>query len=96
MPRVSEDALGRQPGMSRSSHSPRRSRERLYGANKRVRHAVQQVLLPQARLLDEEKALVWADRLEELGKLTQAEALRRGEDLVLPTAPAGFNTRLRW
>ncbi|MFO0595768.1 MAG: hypothetical protein U0228_10700 [Myxococcaceae bacterium] len=94
--------------MSRSRHSgPRYRPPRIYRGHKRERHAVHEVLENQARHLapwgrrtwhvgDDPGLQVLADELETLGQLKKAEALRSGEDLVLPRAPSGWNSRLRW
>jgi hypothetical protein len=39
---------------------------------------------------------VLADVREEKGLSLQAEVLRRGGELLVPIAPHGWNTRLRW
>jgi hypothetical protein len=71
--------------------SPHRSDE-----HKRARRAVKQTLDSERTVAPEPWLEVLADRREERGLATQAEALRRGNELLLPVAPHGNNTRLRW
>jgi hypothetical protein len=64
--------------------------------HQRVRRAVRQALDTERTVAPEPWLEVLADRREERGLAAQAEALRRGNELVLPVAPHGHNTRLRW
>ncbi|MDP1915882.1 MAG: hypothetical protein Q8L14_06540 [Myxococcales bacterium] len=82
--------------MSRSFKASRWKRPHRSDEQKRARRAVNQTLHTQRSLAPEPWLEVLADRCEERGLATQAESLRRGTELLLPVAPHGNNTRLRW
>jgi hypothetical protein len=82
--------------VSRSFKARRWKRPRRSDEHKRARRAVNQTLHGEATVAPEAWLEVLADSREERGLATQAEALRRGAELVLPLAPHGHNTRLRW
>lgn len=82
--------------MSRSFHDARRYKPRAYAPHKRTRHALRQTLLGQTKVAADAWHEVLADVREEKGLWVQAEVLRRGDELVVPIAPHGWNTRLRW
>lgn len=85
--------------MSRSAQS-RRSQPKEYPAHKRLRTAVHRELAHELTRVTSARRGAWmevlADELEEQGQLDAAEALRNELELVLPRAPHGWNTRLRW
>ncbi len=82
--------------MSRSTHSPRRFKVTVYAPHKRTRHALRQTLLGETKVATDAWHEVLADVREEKGLSLQAEVLRRGDELLVPIAPHGWNTRLRW
>ncbi|MDP3500816.1 MAG: hypothetical protein Q8S33_10805 [Myxococcales bacterium] len=82
--------------MSRSFNASRWKRPHRSDEHKRARRAVNQTLHLQRSLAPEPWLEVLADRCEERGLSTQAESLRQGAELLLPVAPHGPNTRLRW
>jgi hypothetical protein len=82
--------------MSRSSHSQRRFKVTVYAPHKRTRHALRQTLLDETKVATDAWHEVLADVREEKGLSLQAEVLRRGDELLVPIAPHGWNTRLRW
>ncbi|MBL8936716.1 MAG: hypothetical protein JNM69_19310 [Archangium sp.] len=82
--------------MSRSFHNARRYKARPYAPHKRARHALRQTLVGEAKLATDAWHEVLADVREEKGLSPQAELLRRGAELLVPIAPHGWNTRLRW
>lgn len=79
--------------MSRSFKNSRWKRPHRSDEHKRARRAVKQT---ERSVAPEPWLEVLADRCEERGLSTQAESLRRGAELLLPIAPHGPNTRLRW
>jgi hypothetical protein len=85
--------------MSRSAHS-RQSKLKELPSHKRLRKAVHQALSHELVRVTSVRRGAWvevlADELEENGQLDKADALRNELELVLPTAPHGWNTRLRW
>lgn len=82
--------------MSRSFHDARRYKVTSYAPHKRARHALRQALLGETKVANDAWHEVLADVREEKGLSPQAELLRRGADLLVPLAPHGWNTRLRW
>ena len=82
--------------MSRSFKARRWKRPHRSDEHKRARRAVNQTLHAERIVAPEPWLEVLADHREERGLAAQAEALRRGAELLLPIAPHGNNTRLRW
>lgn len=82
--------------MSRSFHSSSRYKVTVHAPHKRTRHALRQMLQGEAKVATDAWHEVLADAREEKGLSVQAELLRRGDELLVPIAPHGWNTRLRW
>jgi hypothetical protein len=82
--------------VSRSFKNSRWKRPHRSDEHKRARRAVKQTLESERSVAPEPWLEVLADRCEERGLSTQAESLRRGTEMLLPVAPHGPNTRLRW
>lgn len=82
--------------MSRSFHDARRYKVTLHAPHKRTRQALRQTLLGETKVASDAWHEVLADLREEKGLSQQAERLRRGAELLVPVAPHGWNTRLRW
>ncbi len=82
--------------MSRSFNAKRWKPPHRSDEHKRARRAVKQTIDSERTVAPDPWLEVLADRREERGLFAQAEALRRGNELLLPLVPHGHNTRLRW